>query len=178
MLNVARRLQRLKAEVETRHTAYRIEPAAARHSILMLGGECESGSSFNTVPGTCSFTIDRRINPEEDPAVEKRRLLDELRGNEVELLQEGHASGSEPNSPAGRALASAIEQVLGKPAEFALCPGLLETRFYSARAIPAFAYGPGLLSVSHGPNEFVPLRNLGDCAAIYALTAAALLKPL
>jgi len=32
------------------------------------------------------------------------------------------------------------------------------------------AYGPGLLTVSHGPNEFVPIRNIGQ-GAIYALTA-------
>ncbi|MGA7240885.1 MAG: hypothetical protein WBY44_34700 [Bryobacteraceae bacterium] len=37
------------------------------------------------------------------------------------------------------------------------------------------AYGPGLLSVSHGPNEFVPLKNIRDCAAAYALIAAAAL---
>jgi hypothetical protein len=53
-----------------------------------------------------------------------------------------------------------------------MCPGLLETRFYAAHGIPAFAYGPGLLSVSHGPNEFVPIRNIALCATIYALTAA------
>ena len=54
---------------------------------------------------------------------------------------------------------------------FEMCPGLLETRFYAARGIPAFAYGPGLLTVSHGPNEFVPIRNIAQCA-FYALTAA------
>jgi len=50
-------------------------------------------------------------------------------------------------------------------------PGLLETRFYAAYGIPAFAYGPGLLTVSHGPNEFVPIPNIAQCVAIYALTA-------
>jgi len=34
-----------------------------------------------------------------------------------------------------------------------MCPGLLETRFYAAYGIPAFAYGPGLLTVSHGPER-------------------------
>lgn len=178
MLDVARRLQRLKAEVEGRRTVYHIEPAAAAQSILMLGGQCQGGSAFNTVPGTCSFTIDRRINPEEDFETEKRRLLEALEGREVEILQEGRSGGSDPASAAGRALAAAIEQVSGRSAEFTLCPGLLETRFYSAQGIPAFAYGPGLLTVSHGPNEFVPLRNIGDSAAIYALTAARLLNPL
>jgi len=32
-----------------------------------------------------------------------------------------------------------------------------------------------LLTVSHGPNEFVPIRNIAQCAAIYALTAAEML---
>jgi succinyl-diaminopimelate desuccinylase len=53
-----------------------------------------------------------------------------------------------------------------------MCPGLLETRYYSASGIPALAYGPGLLSVSHGPNEFVSLREMESCAAVYAFTAA------
>lgn len=178
MLEVTRRLQQLKAEVETRRTAHRIEPAAAAHSILMLGGQCQSGSAFNTVPDACSFTLDRRINPEEDFDTEKHRLLEVLDGHEVEILQEGQSGGCDPDSLPGRALAAAIKQVLGQPAALTLCPGLLETRFYAARGIPAFAYGPGLLTVSHGPNEFVPLRNIGDCAAIYALTAASILNPI
>ena len=55
-----------------------------------------------------------------------------------------------------------------------MCPGLLEIRFYAERGIPAFAYGPGLLSVSHGPNEFVSIDRIVECAQIYALTAAEL----
>ena len=57
-----------------------------------------------------------------------------------------------------------------------MCPGLLETRFYAAYGVPAFAYGPGLLTVSHGLNEFVPIRNIAQCALIYALTAAEMLR--
>ena len=38
--------------------------------------------------------------------------------------------------------------------------------------MPAFAYGPGLLSVAHGPKEFVKRRDLEDVAVVYALTAA------
>jgi len=52
-----------------------------------------------------------------------------------------------------------------------MCPGLLETRFYARRGVPALAYGPGLLSVSHGPREYVPIRNIYDCALVYAFTA-------
>ena len=47
----------------------------------------------------------------------------------------------------------------------------------AARGVPAYAYGPGLLSVAHGPNEYVDLRKIIDCAAIYALTALEMLQP-
>jgi acetylornithine deacetylase/succinyl-diaminopimelate desuccinylase-like protein len=56
-----------------------------------------------------------------------------------------------------------------------MCPGLLEIRFYAERGMPAFAFGPGLLSVSHGPHEMVPIDRVVECAQIYALTAAELL---
>jgi succinyl-diaminopimelate desuccinylase len=50
-------------------------------------------------------------------------------------------------------------------------------RFYAAQGIPAYAYGPGLLSVAHGPNEYVDLRRIVETAAIYALTAMEVLRP-
>jgi acetylornithine deacetylase/succinyl-diaminopimelate desuccinylase-like protein len=53
--------------------------------------------------------------------------------------------------------------------------GLLETRFYAERGVPALAYGPGILAVSHGPQEFVKVSRMVECAKIYALTAAVLL---
>jgi succinyl-diaminopimelate desuccinylase len=175
MLVVARDLDKLKREIEERETSFQIRPQAARRSILMMGGECRGGSNFNVVPETCSFTVDRRINPEEDLETEKKRLLDILDGHEVEFLQEGSSCGVSEEHPLARTLGGAIESVTGKPPAFEMCPGLLETRFYAKRGIPGLAYGPGLLSVSHGPNEFIPVKNIGDCAAVYALVAQAML---
>jgi acetylornithine deacetylase/succinyl-diaminopimelate desuccinylase-like protein len=90
-------------------------------------------------------------------------------------LQEEPAAATPASDPLGVALSRHITSVSGKEAAFEMCPGLLETRFYAAKGIPAFAYGPGLLTVSHGPNEFVPIRNIVDTAVIYALTAAEVL---
>jgi acetylornithine deacetylase/succinyl-diaminopimelate desuccinylase-like protein len=180
MLALAQSLMALKAEVETRTTRFHISPEAARRSILMLGGRSGGGTTFNTVPDACSFTVDRRINPEEDFEVEKQRLfgvLDQARRRidfDVEILQEGRSCGVAENDPLGQALARSIQQVTARPAQFEMCPGLLEIRFYAERGIPAFAYGPGLLTVSHGPNEFVPVRRIVECAEVYALTAAEL----
>ena len=181
MLAVAQALLELKHEVEAHTTDFHIAPDVARRSILLLGGRTEGGTNFNVVPDECWFTVDRRLNPEEDLEVEKQRLFDVIdrAGGpatiEVEVIQEGRASGSKERGPVGRALAESIVDVTGRPARFEMCPGLLEIRFYAERGVPAFAYGPGLLTVSHGPDEFVPIDRIVECAQVYALTAARLL---
>jgi succinyl-diaminopimelate desuccinylase len=169
------RLAAIKNEVELRETQQNIAPAAARKSILMLGGRIEAGTNFNVTPDFCSFTIDRRINPEENLEEEKLRLFEALEGFEIETLQEQATAATPAEVTLGVVLSRHIASLTGREPSFEMCPGLLETRFYAARGIPAFAYGPGLLTVSHGPNEFVPIRNIVQCALIYALTAAEIL---
>jgi len=182
MVEVVRALQALKADVERRRTGYRIVPAAAANSILMLGGRVEGGTNFNVVPERCSFTLERRFNPEEDFDAEKARLLevlDEQRrrgiGLEVEILQECQSSGVAEDQPAARILASTIEAVTGRRPAFEMCPGSLEIRWYARQGIPAFAYGPGRLEVAHGPEERVELAEVYRHTLIYALYALNLL---
>lgn len=191
---VVNRLLELKRKVEVRTTALTVAGVpltnvgdtakpGPRNSILLIGGASSGGTNFNVVPDRCWFTLDRRINPEEDFEEEKSRLLDVLDDCkrdgirlEWKILQEGRAANADPDQILGRALAQAVQLVTAEPARFELCPGLLENRFYAAQGIPAYAYGPGLLSVAHGPNEYVDLRRVADCAVVYALTAADTLK--
>lgn len=182
MLDVARALQALKAEVEKRRTAYRIVPDEAAHSILMLGGRVEGGTNFNVVPDECTFTVERRFNPEEDLDTEKARLLSVLEalrdqgiGMDVDVLQEASSSGVSEDHPVAHALAESVETVIGERPRFTMCPGLLEIRWYARRGIPAFAYGPGRLEVSHGPQESIEIERIYQHTLIYALTAARLL---
>jgi succinyl-diaminopimelate desuccinylase len=183
MCAVVEKLQRLKHAVEQRTTKANLGSEQSRNSILMLGGESGGGTNFNVVPAECWFTIDRRINPEEDLGAEKSRLVEVLESCkkdgiplEWENFQEGAATCCDKDGPLGEALSKSINVVTGKIPRFDMCPGLLETRFYAAQGIPACAYGPGLLSVSHGPNEYVDLRRVLDTAAIYALTATEMLN--
>jgi succinyl-diaminopimelate desuccinylase len=178
MCCVVVKLQQLKREVEQRATRFNVGSAQARGSILMLGGESGGGTNFNVVPAECWFTVDRRINPEEDLGAEKARLLEILEGCRKEgiplkweILQKGSSASCGEDEPLGRALSRNIQVVTGEAPRFEMCPGSLEIRFYAARNIPAYAYGPGLLSVAHGPNEYVDLRRVVETAAIYALTA-------
>ena len=183
MHRVVARLQKLKSEVEQRSTSLNVGTDHARNSILMLGGQSGGGTNFNVVPEKCWFTIDRRINPEENLDAEKSRLVSVLEGCQREgiplrweILQEGSAAACREDVPLGKALARGIRAVTGEAPRFEMCPGLLEIRFYAAEGNPAYAYGPGLLSVAHGPEEYVDLRKIIDCAAIYALTAMNILK--
>jgi succinyl-diaminopimelate desuccinylase len=194
MHRIVERLLVLKREVESRTTRYATEgeeesnqPALSasdrsaslgRHSILMIGGQSGGGTNFNVVPASCWFTVDRRINPEENLQAEKERLigvLEECKRDgiplEWKIFQEGESAASSEDEKLARALSTSVTTVYGKPPRFEMCPGLLETRFYAARGIPAYAYGPGLLSVAHGPKEYVDMRRVAECAAIYALTA-------
>ena len=91
------------------------------------------------------------------------------------MLQAAPSAGVAETEPVAQALARSIEAVGESRPAFRLCPGLLEIRFYAEQGIPAFAYGPGLLSVSHGPEEYVRVDDIVDCAAVYALTAVELL---
>jgi acetylornithine deacetylase/succinyl-diaminopimelate desuccinylase family protein len=182
MVQVAAALQTLKAEVEERRTGYRIVPEAAARSILMLGGRVEGGANFNVVPERCTFTVERRFNPEESLATEKTRLLaclDAFRRQgvdlEVKVLQEGDSSGVPDDHPIARLLAETIEAVTGRRPAFAMCPGILETRWYARKGIPAFAYGPGCLEVSHGPDEAIEIERIYQHALLYALAATRLL---
>src|SRR5262249_19380145 len=75
MMALAQELAELKQEVEERVTGCEIQPEKAKHSILLLGGQSGGGTNFNVVPESCWFTVDRRINPEENFQAEKDRLM-------------------------------------------------------------------------------------------------------
>ena len=183
-IGVVTRLQRLAQRVGRRRTRFTVTPDAARRSLMLIGGRVEAGSNFNVVPGHCVFTVDRRMNPEEDFEAERQALFavfEEARRDgvklDVEVLQEGQPSGSSDTAPLARALAAHVRAVTGKLPRFEMCPGLLEIRFYAGRGMPAYAYGPGLLSISHGPKEFVDTDRIVECAVIYARVAATVLDP-
>jgi succinyl-diaminopimelate desuccinylase len=183
MHRVGERLEQLKLEVEQRSTRYKVGAEQMRNAILMLGGQSGGGANFNVVPQECWFTIDPRINPEENLDEEEAKLLRVLEQSkqegislEWEVLQEGRSAACREDEALGEALSRSVQTVTGEAPCFEMCPGLLETRFYAAQGIPAYAYGPGLLSVAHGPNEYVDLRKVIDSAAIYALTAVDLVK--
>jgi len=183
-MEVARAFSALQRRVARRRTRFNISPALAESSVLLIGGQAAGGANFNSVPAEFSFTLDRRFNPEESLAAEKRALfavLDRFRRRgfkiETQILQEEPAAGVSPRSPAARTLAACAREITGLVPRFEMCPGLLETRFYAQCGVPAYAFGPGKLELAHGPNEAVAIKKVCEFTAIYALAAARILAP-
>lgn len=182
MVEIAHSLLELRKHIRRRKTEMPINPPGANCSVLLIGGESGSGVSYNVVPDRAFFTIDRRINPEENLAQAKKELMGFLekykkRGVEMEVkvLQEGESSAADIRAPLASALKETIRDVTQKIPRFELSPGLVEIRFFNKRRIPGVAYGPGLLEVSHGPDEYIRISDILNCAKIYSLTAARLL---
>ncbi len=155
-----------------------------RGSTLVVGGSAGSGAGFNVVPGSAWFSVDRRFDPTEQLETELARLTGTIAeaaadaGADVtaEVLQRAPSASTDASHPAAQALARCVATVEGVRPPFELCPGVLETRWYAQLGIPAFAYGPGLLEVSHGPEESVDEAAIHRCAAVYALFAAELFR--
>jgi succinyl-diaminopimelate desuccinylase len=180
LIRIAEPLTVLSHRLLEERTSFPVESDEAAGSMLVVGGQAGAGAGFNAVPGSAWFSIDRRFNPEEDLDEELARLtgmIDEAAEAagaqvEIEVLQAQPSGSSSEDHPRARALARCVEAVEGTRARFRLCPGVLETRWYSQLGIPAFAYGGGRLDVSHGPNEYIDEAAMRRCAAVYALFAA------
>ena len=180
MIRIAEPLTALSRELLEKRTAFPAESEAAAGSMLVVGGQAGAGAGFNAVPGSAWFSLDRRFNPEEDLDEELARLTGTIEqaaaaaGADVaiDVLQAQPSGSTDAAHPAARALADCVQAVTGAPARFELCPGVLDTRWYSQLGIPAFAYGGGRLDVSHGPAEYIDEAAMRRCAAVYALFAA------
>lgn len=167
-------LFRYRDQIARHHTDLRIEPEAARSSIMLIGGLSGGGTNFNIVPDEFSFTIDRRTNPDEDYATARAELLalladlGERNDLTVEVLQDAAPAYTAPDEALITDIDEAITAATGRHAQLTMCPGCLETRVYGQHGIPAAAYGPGPMSAMHSPDEYVPIENLVEACLVYA----------
>lgn len=184
MVRVAQPLLKYAEEMANQPTVSPMDPNDPTGSMVLVGGQAGSGANFNVVPAAAFFTIDSRINPEENLEAELDRMKHIIHdaadgiGADVtiEVLQFQPPAYSAPDSDAARALARCVEEVRGEPAVFEMCGGVLENRWYSQLGIPAFSFGAGRLDVSHGPNEYVEEDELVRAAAVYAVYASEVLQ--
>lgn len=175
----------LRPRLEARTTAMPVQPAAARHSTINLnalhGGQ-EIGPRFlaSCVADRCLAVYDRRYLHEEE--------LETVRGEIVELLEELARRDerfrytlrdlwSVPpvatplDARVVTTFESAVEGVVGRPAEIVASPGTYDQKHVTRRAgiVECIAYGPGILDLAHLPDEYVVVDDLVSSAKVMAV---------
>jgi succinyl-diaminopimelate desuccinylase len=175
-----------------RRTAMPVVPDGARASTLNInslhGGESEGHSGLPTpvVADSCRAVIDRRFLIEEHPADVKREvsdLLDALAATRpgfrygIRDLFEVAPTMTAQDAPVVRAVAAAIERVLGREPAYVVSPGTYDQKHIDriGKLANCIAYGPGVLDLAHQPDEWVGIDDMVDSAKVMARAAFTLL---
>jgi acetylornithine deacetylase/succinyl-diaminopimelate desuccinylase-like protein len=116
-------------------------------------GRIEGGTNTNVVPGTVVFKLDRRMIPEEDPAVVEQEVRDTIMqaaatraGIGVDLKRLLLAHPLKPlagNAPLVETLTRHGAAVFGEAIPVCGTPLYTDARLFSERGIPAVIYGAG-----------------------------------
>jgi acetylornithine deacetylase/succinyl-diaminopimelate desuccinylase-like protein len=164
---------------------YEPHPYYPKGPTINLGDVVSGGLAYGTFPGYAEFGSDIRIHPgmTHDSVVEDlEEFLEELRREDPELKVELEFPGGgkseewkwlHGDEPFVQILQTASEHVLGRRPRLGGFPAFTDAYwFHSYADIPAIpAFGPGLLPLAHGPNEYVSTEAVVQASKIYALAA-------
>ena len=156
-------------------------PLVARPT-LNVGVMAQAGVFYGVYPGSAEFACDLRTLPGmtgEQVVADIEAFLADARARDpeldVELVFEVWVPATEiaPDDPAVVALQTASRLVLGTAPPLASFPGATDAAHFQLTAgIPTVAaFGPGLLTRAHSPNERLAVGSTATAARIYALTA-------
>ncbi|HTD75970.1 MAG TPA: acetylornithine deacetylase/succinyl-diaminopimelate desuccinylase family protein [Steroidobacteraceae bacterium] len=182
----------LYPKLAARRTDMPVVPSGARHSTLNInsihGGQAETlGYPAPCVPDSCRMIIDRRLLIEENMDSVKgevRALLEQLARErdgfayELRDIFEVQPTMADRNGPVARSTAAAIQQVMGRAAEFVCSPGTYDQKHIDriGRLRDCIAYGPGILDLAHQPDEYVLIEDMVNSTKVMALAARSLLS--
>ena len=164
---------------------YEPHPYYPKGPTVNLGDVVSGGLYYGVYPGYAEFGSDIRIIPEMTRQGVKRDLEEflarlcredpELKV-ELEFAGEGRKQGWKwlrGDEPFVGIMQQAIEQILGRRLPLGGFPAFTDAYwFHTYAGIPSIpAFGPGLLPLAHGPNEYVSTEGIIQASKIYALAA-------
>jgi succinyl-diaminopimelate desuccinylase len=150
-----------------------------RTATINVGGvtATQAGAKINTVPGAVTFTLDRRVVPNENLAEAERHLRAYIRAAArriprlrvtVRKINQHTSTFSDPDGPFPRAFGAALARVRGESAKFTVSTGFNDSHFFAGEAgLPTIGWGPGG-EACHGTNERVRVSELVEAAQTYA----------
>jgi acetylornithine deacetylase/succinyl-diaminopimelate desuccinylase-like protein len=151
------------------------------HPTLVVG-TIAGGTKTNVVPDQVTLTVDRRINPGEDPervVAELEEVIAEAAVGatvETEVVMLARPYGVTPEAdPLVQALLHRGEQVLGERPALVGIAGFTDARFFWERGISTVNYGPAprdhWSSNAHGGDEHQRVDDLVAATKVIALAA-------
>ena len=175
-----------------KRTAMPVVPEGAKQSTMNINsihgglGEDFEGLPSALVPDSCRMVLDRRYLIEESYEEVKGEIVEILEALKRErpkfdyALKELWTVGptmTGRDAPVVQAVASEIERVLGKPAEYVVSPGTYDQKHVAriGHLHDCIAYGPGILDLAHQPDEFVGIDDMVASAKVMAAAALTLL---
>lgn len=150
-----------------------------RTATLNLGGVTATrpGGKINTVPAAITFTLDRRVLPNESLVAAERELRAFIRAAATRIprlrvtvrkLNQHTSTFLDPTKPFPRAFAAAVGRVRGGTARFVVSAGFNDSHFFAGEGgLPTVGWGPGGENC-HGADEYVRVRDLVLAAQTYA----------
>jgi acetylornithine deacetylase/succinyl-diaminopimelate desuccinylase family protein len=139
----------------------------------------EGGIKTNVVPPSCSFTVDRRVLPEEDineVEQEFRRFVESVAlpdgaSVEVDVILAAIPFVSKQDGTLTRALKRNVDQITGGNITIGGTRGFTDARFFGEAGAETAKYGPGDdASNVHGPDENIALPQVRDAICAVAAT--------
>ncbi|MBT3269548.1 ArgE/DapE family deacylase [Candidatus Poribacteria bacterium] len=178
MAELVLRLRGLNDAFEEPARAFVTPSGASRRPTINMGGVFggSEGDKENTVPARATFTIDRRILPNEtlkSAESELRRAIADACAAIPDLRVDVRRTlGIEPclvdhEHPFAEAFGGAVRSVRRSPVRYNVTTGFTDLHFLVQGGKPGVGYGPRGQG-AHGANERVRIADLVQTAKIYA----------
>lgn len=180
----------LKPAISRRLTVMPVEPPEARYPSINInsisGGQPSAGFQTPCVADRCQAIFDRRFlleEPVDQVRAEIRAILENIAARDADFqyelkdLMTVQPVSTDPNSALVTAMSDAVVDVLGSPPPLIASPGTYDQKHVMRLGLvdQCIAYGPGILHLSHQPDEYCRIDHLVNASKAMALAAMRLL---
>ncbi len=186
MVEVAQALiKELKPKVESKISKYDYIYPEGKKATMNIGGEVHGGAKVNVVPDYYSFSIDRRVIPEETVGEAEKEVIEFINNLkkkipglnvEVKIRTRMKPCLTDPSSKICQVTSKACKEIIGKEPKLTVCIGGLDMRYYAYKGIETIVYGPGVLGIAHMSNEYIEVKDILTVSKVYLKTLHELLK--
>jgi succinyl-diaminopimelate desuccinylase len=167
-----------------------VEPPLSRFASInvnsIFGGQPEEGTQTPCVIDRSGAIFDRRFLAEEnfeEVRGEVQAILEQLRAKnpdfnyKMEDLMIVHPVQTNPDCELVTSISACAEQIFGRKPKLTASPGTYDQKHVVrvGNVEQCIAYGPGILSQAHLPDEYVLVEDVVNSAKIMALTTMKLL---